>query len=153
VTGRAPCDLCSPGLGPLLVESPLWRLILNRNQNLLGKCFAVTRRHVENVDELTAEEWDGLRSHIRLATAALRRATQPDHFNYAFLQNQDRHVHLHVIPRFAAPRQLIGLAFSDAEYPGHYAVPGHDRRLTAQQYEQLADIMRQAVRSVVQASA
>jgi diadenosine tetraphosphate (Ap4A) HIT family hydrolase len=35
-------------------------------------------------------------------TIALDQAFQPDHYNYAFLQNQDRHVHLHVFPRYAA---------------------------------------------------
>lgn len=32
------------------------------------------------------------------ATDALHAAFTPDHYNYAFLQNQDRHVHLHIIP-------------------------------------------------------
>jgi diadenosine tetraphosphate (Ap4A) HIT family hydrolase len=39
---------------------------------------------------------------VQRTTERLRRAFAPDHFNYAFLQNQDRHVHQHVIPRYAA---------------------------------------------------
>jgi diadenosine tetraphosphate (Ap4A) HIT family hydrolase len=103
------CVLCSPELGPVLAGSPFWRLVLNRNQNLVGKCMLVTRRHVEVVDQLTAAEWSDLAELLRRATAALRQAMQPDHFNYAFLQNQDRHVHLHVIPRYAGPRCIAGL--------------------------------------------
>jgi diadenosine tetraphosphate (Ap4A) HIT family hydrolase len=141
------CDLCSPEPGPELASGPLWRLILNRNQNLPGKCLVVTRRHVEAVDELTEEEWSELRGHLRAAAAALRRVTQPDHFNYAFLQNQDRHVHMHLIPRYARPRQVIGQAFADPDYPGHYAVPMPDRRLTPAESGELAAIMRRALAS------
>lgn len=140
------CGLCSPTLSPVLAEAPRWRMILNRNQNLLGKCFMVTRRHVEAVDRLTPEEWEDLRGQLGEASAALRQTTQPDHFNYAFLQNQDRHVHLHVIPRYAADRQMIGLTFTDPDYPDHYAVPGPDRRLNETQAEQLAQILRKALR-------
>ena len=38
----------------------LWRVVLNRKQNLIGKCMLVTRRHVEAVDQLTAAEWEDL---------------------------------------------------------------------------------------------
>jgi diadenosine tetraphosphate (Ap4A) HIT family hydrolase len=139
------CVLCSPGLGPVLADSPLWRLVLNRNQNLAGKCMLVTRRHVEVVDQLTAAEWSDLAELLRRATAALRQAMQPDHFNYAFLQNQDRHVRLHVIPRYAGPRCIAGLTFDDDDYPGHYAVPAPDRRLAAEQSEHLAELLRAAL--------
>ena len=44
-------------------------------------------------------------------TERLRRAFAPDHFNYAFLQNQNRHVHLHVIPRYATDLRCTGPAF------------------------------------------
>jgi hypothetical protein len=33
------CGLCRADLSPILAESTYWRLVLNRNQNLLGKCF------------------------------------------------------------------------------------------------------------------
>lgn len=90
------CGLCSTSLGPVLTESDSWRLILNRNQNLLGKCFLVSRRHTEAVSDLGPTEWADLRDEVVRATASLQSAFQPDHFNYAFLQNQDRHVHLHL---------------------------------------------------------
>ncbi len=54
----------------------------------------------------------------------LRTAFQPDHFNYSFLQNKDRHVHLHVIPRYAAPRRFLDRDFTDANWlPPEQAPP------------------------------
>jgi diadenosine tetraphosphate (Ap4A) HIT family hydrolase len=139
------CVLCSDELNPVLADGMLWRLVLNRNQNLAGKCTLVVRRHVEAVDQLTAAEWGDLRHELGWATAALRQATQPDHFNYAFLQNKDRHVHLHIIPRYATQREIAGLCIDDPDYPGHYAVPAPERRLTRDQGERVVALLRTAL--------
>jgi diadenosine tetraphosphate (Ap4A) HIT family hydrolase len=56
----------------------------------------------------------------RWARQRLREVFAPDHFNYAFLQNRDRHVHLHVIPRYAASRIVAGVEFADRDWPDHY---------------------------------
>src|SRR5262245_36279506 len=106
------CQLCEATLEtPVVVESEAWRTALNRN--LLGKLIIVLRRHEEAVTGLSAAEWAGLREDLTGATERLRSALRPDHFNYAFLQNQDRHVHLHVIPRYASPRTFAGELFDD----------------------------------------
>jgi diadenosine tetraphosphate (Ap4A) HIT family hydrolase len=123
------CALCKPELEtPVLRESRHWRTALNRNQNLLGKTIVVLRRHEEAVAALSADEWSELRGELAWVTERLRLAFAPDHFNYAFLQNQDRHVHLHVIPRYAGDREVDGAVFEDAAYPDHYRL-GEERRL------------------------
>lgn len=68
------CVLCSDELSPVLADGMLWRLVLNRNQNLIGKCMLVTRRHVEAVDQLTAAEWEELR--LQLGRVPLRRGNK-----------------------------------------------------------------------------
>lgn len=136
------CMVCDPQLGPILAESVYWRTVLNRNQNLLGKCFVATRRHIEAVAALMIEEWVELHEQLALATRALDEAFRPDHYNYAFLQNQDRHVHLHVIPRYAGCRMFAGERFDDPDYPDHYAVPAPPRILTAEQSAELAEELR-----------
>lgn len=124
VAESSSCALCGQLPTPVLRESRFWRTVINRNQTLLGKLMIVLLRHEETVAELTADEWRDLHSEVRWATGRLREAFAPDHFNYAFLQNQDRHVHLHVIPRYQSPRWLAGTEFKDADYPDHYRVPG-----------------------------
>lgn len=44
------CVLCSDDLSPILEDSRLWHVVLNRNQNLVGKSMPVSRRHIESVD-------------------------------------------------------------------------------------------------------
>ncbi len=143
------CSLCASELGPILAESDHWRLVLNRNQNLLGKCFLVLNRHLEVVTELTPTEWMELHQQMQRVTRLLTVAFQPDHFNYAFLQNQDRHVHLHVIPRYAGPRVFAGTTFVDPDYPSHYAVPAPPYHLATAHFSQLSKRFRQLLRTRV----
>lgn len=138
------CRLCASNLGPVVAESAYWRLVLNRNQNLLGKCFLVLRRHLESVPQLTLAEWSDLHQQLARTTQTLTLAFRPAHFNYAFLQNQDRHVHLHVIPRYDEPRTFAGTVFEDPDYPAHYAVPASARHLTQEQSTALAERLGRA---------
>jgi diadenosine tetraphosphate (Ap4A) HIT family hydrolase len=105
---------------PVIRESTFWRTVINRNQNLLGKCMVVLKRHEEQVAQLTTEEWHELHHELDWLTNRLRDAFAPDHFNYSFLMNMDRHVHLHVIPRYVESRELAGVVFVDPEYPSAY---------------------------------
>src|SRR4051812_30554643 len=114
------CSLCSPNLEPKIAESEYWMLVLNINQRFLGACFWVLRRHLETVTGLTSAEWADLHPQIIRTTQALVQHFKPDHFNYVFLQNQDRHVHMHIYPRYAQARNFAGVTFEDTDYPSHY---------------------------------
>jgi diadenosine tetraphosphate (Ap4A) HIT family hydrolase len=122
------CFLCEDAVLEWVVrESPRWRILVNPNQNLLGKLCIVLRRHEQSVARLTKDEWAELRSEIAWAVDRLSRVFAPDHFNHAFLQNQDAHVHLHVIPRYAGVRRFGGLEFADPEYGDHYGLDREER--------------------------
>ncbi|HJU37587.1 MAG TPA: HIT family protein [Gaiellaceae bacterium] len=108
---------------PVLHESPFWRVVINRNQNLLGKTIIVLRRHEEDVPRLTSDEWADLLAELGWVTERVRHAFAADHFNYSFLMNMDAHVHLHVIPRYLDSRELAGVQFSDPDYPDAYRGP------------------------------
>lgn len=139
------CSLCDALLGPIIVEGMHWRLVLNHNQNLLGKCFLATRRHVEEVSRLTEDEWRELHQQLAAATGALALAFAPDHFNYVFLQNQHRHVHMHVIPRYAGARTFAGSVFHDPGYPGHYRIDDPPCRLSADDEFELAHFLGNSI--------
>ncbi|MGH2515097.1 MAG: HIT family protein [Ktedonobacterales bacterium] len=109
------CILCQPLVESEVWVTPLWRVAVNRNQNLLGKCFIALRRHDEDICNLTEDEVSDLWETVRSVKGVLVARFQPDHFNYAFLMNQDRHVHLHVMPRYQAPRSFAGVEFEDSD--------------------------------------
>jgi diadenosine tetraphosphate (Ap4A) HIT family hydrolase len=84
-----------------------WRVVVNHNQDKLGKVMLSLGRHEEDVSNLTEAEVSALWAVMRRVKAALDACFQPDHYNYAFLMNQDRHVHLHVIPRYRDTRRRM----------------------------------------------
>jgi diadenosine tetraphosphate (Ap4A) HIT family hydrolase len=77
---------------------------------------------------------------VTWSTEQLRRAFGPDHFNYAFLQNQDRHAHLHVIPRYASARVFAGIEFADPDWPDHYR-PGVENLVGEGTIDAIAEVL------------
>src|SRR5438105_365076 len=142
------CSLCSPTLSPILAEGDHWRLVLNTNQNFLGKCMWVLRRHVEPVPAVTSAEWLELHALLGRTKQMLDRTFHPDHYNYAFMQNQDRHVHMHIVPRYAASRTFDGIEFGDPDWPGHYTALNPPKRLEAVAFERLTKHLRGSWREV-----
>ena len=102
--------------GTFIEAGKRWSLVLNRNQNLLGKCMVVLNREETDVTRLTEAEWSDLRRYLRRVTAALDSLFQPDTYNFAFLMNEDRWVHLHVVPRYESPREWAGERFEDPHF-------------------------------------
>jgi diadenosine tetraphosphate (Ap4A) HIT family hydrolase len=129
----------------VIERGALWTIALNRNQNLLGKVMLMANRPLEEVILLRENEWTDLHKQMRRVTLALTTAFQPDHFNYAFLQNQDRQVHLHVIPRYAANRSFSGETFEDPDYPDHYHVPAIPHHLSPGRLAALVETIRRAL--------
>lgn len=125
------CGLCGEMPGELGTTA-LWRVVLNLNQDRLGKCMLVLSRHEEDVCNLTPEETDDLWAAFRRVKAALTACFQPDHFNYMFLMNQDAHVHLHVIPRYQSQRTFAGI-----EFPVLDSLDGAVHRAPAPIFEQI----------------
>lgn len=116
------CFFCTNRIEPkdYVGSGSYWHVIINRNQNYLGKTMLVLKRHETDVTALTAEEQIEFWQLLADVHKALGMLFQPDHFNYTFLMNQDAHVHLHVIPRYKASRDFAGLTFADERYGDHY---------------------------------
>lgn len=102
--------------GTVIGQGDLWTLVVNRNQNLLGRAIVALNRTCRDVRDLTTAEWNSLRDEVGRVTYALDTLFDPDHYNFAFLMNVDPHVHLHVIPRYAEPRTWRRLTFRDIDY-------------------------------------
>ena len=114
------CALCHPKPEDVVHESHFWRIIVNQDQNLLGKCFIALYRHEEDLFHLRQLELNELWSLAAKARGALRELFQADHFNFAFLGNNDRHLHMHIVPRYRGTRFFAGLVFDDKAWGHHY---------------------------------
>ena len=117
-----------------------WQVIINHNQDYLGKVMLVLVRHETDVTSLTEAEQVEFWQLLTVVRKALSTLFQPDHFNYAFLMNGDRHVHFHVIPRYATAREFADLIFTDGQLGEHYQL--RDNIVDVKVRQTLADALR-----------
>jgi len=132
------CVLCQPLEADEAHSFEHWRVVVNHNQNKLGKCMICLKRHDEDICNLSEDEIRELWSIIRNLKAVLISCFQPDHFNYAFLMNQDAHVHLHVIPRYRGKRTFAGVEFQDNDDITNQKLPEETQR-------QIVAVLRNAI--------
>lgn len=132
------CVLCQPLEADEVYLTDYWRVVVNYNQSKLGKCMVCLKRHDEDICNLSEEEICDLWAIIRTLKVVLISCFQPDHFNYAFLMNQDAHVHLHVIPRYRGTRAFAGVEFQDSD-----AIT--ERRLPDPIHRQIVAALREAL--------
>ncbi|MBI1743810.1 HIT family protein [Candidatus Acetothermia bacterium] len=141
------CSLCHPKTEEIVREAHYWRIIANQDQNLLGKCFIALNRHEEDLFHLRQPELDELWSLAAKVREALRELFQADHFNFAFLGNNDRHLHMHAVPRYRGTRFFAGLVFDDKAWGHHYDLiprrvpPEVAAQLVAAMKEKLAPLL------------
>lgn len=67
--------------------------------------------------EVSSEAWAELARVTGDLEAAGRAAFEFDRINYLALMMVDPHVHFHVLPRYAEPRELAGVVVEDAAWP------------------------------------
>jgi diadenosine tetraphosphate (Ap4A) HIT family hydrolase len=114
MTGTPPAITLDP---VTIIESgDLWTIALNRNQNLVGKTMLVLGRPCNSVTELREVEWSDLHRQLRRACTAIDLLFAPDLYNHAFLMNEDRQVHLHIVPRYKTARMWEGEKFEDPHW-------------------------------------
>lgn len=137
------CDWCSLSEEDkrfLLCESRSWSVFLSDEQDYIGRCILVLKRHCNSLSELTDDEWGELRDLICELEACLKAVLGATLCNWSCLMNSfykaaepDPHLHIHVRPRYDKPVILNGRAYTDGEFAHHYAlkksgaIPSEDR--------------------------
>ena len=137
------CTLCPPTRGVILTNDH-WTLVLNENQATLGRVFFALNRHETDIAALSDVEVLSLWAFVRETKAALTALFAPDHYNFMFLMNLTPHVHFHVFPRYAAPREFAGQTFPDSRYGDHYD-PAESRALDPDAETEMIALLRHAL--------
>lgn len=77
-------------------------LYLSKTHTYRGYSLLVfDARHVERLDELSADEWSAFAPDLSIAHNAISRVTRPVHMNIELLGNVIRHLHWHIVARYA----------------------------------------------------
>lgn len=88
----------------------------------------VARRHIERVVDLDEPAWEQLHPFVRVVTRRTREAFDLARFDLSFPGDEDRHVHLRLVPRYAEDVELDGGTFTDPGFPGRHR-GGRDGRM------------------------
>ena len=126
------CDWCSLSEEDKqfqLYESQSWSVFLSDEQDYIGRCILVLKRHCRSLSELTEDEWAELREVIGKVEGCLKVVLGAALCNWTCLMNDfykdsspDPHLHIHVRPRYDRPVTINGNTYPDSEFGHHYAV-------------------------------
>lgn len=107
------------GYGPGTVfEDDHWAAVVRPAQPTLGSMVLIAKRDIDSFGALSAAEGAALPAMVARIEAALARVVAPERINYLMLMMVDRHVHFHVVPRYATPRNWGNHEFIDTGWPG-----------------------------------
>ncbi len=103
-----------------------WSVFLHKNQDCLGRCYVwCNRENALDLADVKSDEQKEFFLILQDLKKALQKIFQPDWFNYAFLGNETKHLHGHLLPRYATPREFEGIVFKDETY-GHSHKTNHN---------------------------
>ncbi len=101
----------------LIREYDYWAVLLRPKQVTAGSLVLVSLSDATSFSELTGAAFTELRAVTTHIELALRNAFSNDKINYLALMMVDKHVHFHVLPRYAAARDVCGVTFDDSDWP------------------------------------
>jgi diadenosine tetraphosphate (Ap4A) HIT family hydrolase len=85
-----------------VVTLPSGRVTLQDDADFRGYCILAYRRHATELFELSLPERGQLIHDVARVAQALRDTCRPLKINYEILGNEVPHVHVHIVPRYAA---------------------------------------------------
>lgn len=123
------CNLSEEDKQFLLYENSSWSVFLSDEQDYIGRCILVLKRHCGSMSDLTDDEWEELRKLICEMETCLKTVLGAALCNWSCLMNSfykesdpNPHLHIHVRPRYDKPVTLNGSIYIDNEFGHHYAV-------------------------------
>lgn len=103
----------------------------------LGSGILSLNRFCTSLAGITPAEGSELATAAKEIERRLRSAFQIDKLNYLMLMMVDAHLHFHVIPRYATPRQFAEISWVDAGWP---TLPALNEGAAYQNHPVLAEI-------------
>lgn len=95
-----------------------WVVLVRPAQVTLGSLVLASTHDATAYGDLPAEAFTEQGKAVAAIEQALTAFVGHERINYLMLMMVDRHVHFHVIPRYAEPREWGGRAFPDTSWPG-----------------------------------
>jgi diadenosine tetraphosphate (Ap4A) HIT family hydrolase len=99
-------------------ETEFWVWSLRPVQATLGAGVLSAKRHHARLSDLEEAEFSDMHSVVQTIEGTLDQTFKLDGLNYLMLMMVDKHVHYHVLPRYADTAYFEGMSFPDPGWPG-----------------------------------
>ncbi|MEO5972502.1 MAG: HIT family protein [Sphingomicrobium sp.] len=120
-----------------------WVVLLRPAQVTLGSLVLTSTSEATAYGDLSPEAFADQGRAVSAIEQALASFVGYERINYLMLMMVDPHIHFHVIPRYAQPRQWDSRSFPDAGWPGPPAL-GDAVTLNASEIDNLAKALKTA---------
>lgn len=123
------CAYCMEGelvekFGIKICELTTCKVYLFKEQSHKGRCIVAHKKHVGDINELSADERAMYIEDIAKVSRAIQAAFSPDKVNYGAYGDTGHHLHFHLVPKYSDEFEWGGtfamnpdrLYLSDTEY-------------------------------------
>ena len=123
------CAYCVEGdlvaaFGIKICELETSKVYLFKEQSHKGRCIVAHKKHVGDMNELTAKERADYFEDVAMVARAIMAAFNPDKVNYGAYGDTGCHLHMHLVPKYEGGDEWGGVFqmnpnkvyLTDAEY-------------------------------------
>jgi len=102
----------------LIHEYNDWVVMLRPAQVTIGSLVLACKLEIDSIGKVPADAFAEMATVTADIESSLGEVFQHDKINYLLLMMVDKHVHFHVLPRYASSRSLNGAEYEDSSWPG-----------------------------------
>ena len=137
------CAYCVEGdlvakFGIKICELETSKVYLFKEQSHPGRCIVAHKKHVGDMNELTAEERAAYFEDVAKVARAIHKVFNPDKVNYGAYGDTGHHLHFHIVPKYKGGE----------EWGSTFEMNSGRTILTDAEYEEMAEAIRQALKEV-----
>ncbi len=131
------CAYCMEGelvakFGIKICELENSKVYLFKEQSHKGRVIVAHKKHVGDMNELTAEERGAYFEEVAMVARALMAAFKPNKVNYGAYGDTGHHLHFHLVPKYA----------DEYEWGGVFAMNPDRVYLSEDEYAPLIDAIK-----------
>lgn len=128
------CSYCTEGelldaFGIKICELPASKVILFKEQSHPGRVIVASKKHVDEITDLTAEERIAYIEDIAHVADAIHKAFQPTKINYGAYGDTMHHLHFHLVPKYK----------DGFEYGGVFQMNPKEKFLSDEEYKEMIE--------------
>ncbi len=105
------------------------RAFLFKEQTYRGRCLVAYKGHVNDLNELSAEERNAFMDDVTTVTRAMQKVFNPEKINYGAYSDKLSHLHFHLAPKYV----------DGPDYGGTFQMNPGKVYLTDAEYKEIID--------------